>query len=96
MILKQLLFLMMMLSLPNASAAGELYVIDCGSSTINLSRRSFPLGIPLSVREICSCSRRNWRGTQCDIKFKNKVLRREIARKNNLIADEILGRRNLP
>jgi hypothetical protein len=91
MILNQLLFLVL-LTLYSNSMADEFFVFECGSTTVMFPSKTFPLGVPFTAKEVCYCSKRNWRGIECDIKFKNALLSNDTARKNNLIADKILGK----
>lgn len=92
MIINPLLFFLVLLALPGNSTAGEFFVFNCGSRTVTFSSKTFPLGVPFTPREICDCNKRKWRGIECDIKFKNALLSNDIDRKNNAIADKLLGK----
>ena len=70
----------------------KVYRIKCARSEIIFPISTFPLGMTFTNREVCDCNRKRWRGIECDIKFKNALLFNDIARKNNLIADKLLGK----
>tara|TARA_R110002020_G_scaffold126093_2_gene283755 strand:+ start:1568 stop:1858 length:291 start_codon:yes stop_codon:yes gene_type:complete len=90
--MKQLLIILIICFLYNTVEASEekAYRIKCKRSEIIFPSSSFPLGMPFTNREVCDCSRKRWRGTECNIKFKNENLYQLINQKNNLIADEVL------
>ena len=88
--MKIIIFLAALLLSQNLESRDEFFVIDCGRSEILFPMTTFPYGVSLSAKEICACSRTFWRGAQCDIKVRNKMLLEEIDRKNNLIIDKIL------
>ena len=88
--MKKIILLAALLLSQNVESNDEFYVFDCGRDEIIFPINSFPLGVPFSHREICTCYKRNWRGAHCDVEVRNRVLSEEIDRKNNIIINIIL------
>ena len=91
-LLKYSPLLVLLMLLPGNTTADEFFVFECGATTVMFPSKTFPMGVPFTAREICYCSRRGWRGIECDIKFKNAIFSNEIDRKNNAIVDKLLGK----
>ena len=85
-----IIFLAALMLPQSVESREEFLVVDCGRSKIMFPMNTFPYGVPFSIREICECSRRQWRGAQCDTKVRNRMLLEEIYRKNNRIIDKVL------
>jgi len=84
------IFLAVILLPGNVESRDEWFVIDCGRDEIRFPAKSYPLGLPLSNRELCKCSKRGWRGEQCDMAFFNQLLLFEMDQKNDLIVEKVL------
>jgi len=79
------------IALPSSVASrDEWFVINCGWEEIRFPAKPYPLGLPLSNKELCRCSKRGWRGEQCDMAFLNQLLFFEMDRKNDLIVEKVL------
>lgn len=85
------IFLAVILLPSNVASRDEWLVINCGRDEIRFPAKDYPLGLPLSNREVCKCSKRGWRGEQCDMAFFSQLLLLEMDRKNDRIIDELLN-----
>jgi len=88
--MKKIILLAAILLAQNVEANEKFFIVNCGRDEIVLPLRSFPLGVPFSYSEICACSRRNWRGLECNKDIKNRILLEEFYRKNLNISNSIL------
>jgi hypothetical protein len=86
--MKKIIFLTALLLSQNVESKEDFHVVNCGRNDVMFSIGSFPFG--LSIKEICACSKKNWRGMICDVEFRNQLLANEIARKNSATIDKIL------
>ena len=88
--MKKIIFLTALLLSQNVESKEDFFVINCGRDDVMFSISTFPFGMSLSSKEICTCSRKNWKGMICDVEFRNQLLANEIARKNSATIDKIL------
>tara|TARA_B100000809_G_scaffold125491_1_gene123761 strand:+ start:287 stop:580 length:294 start_codon:yes stop_codon:yes gene_type:complete len=88
--MKIIIILAALMLAQNVESREEFFVINCGRDSIMFPISAFPFGVSLSNREICACSKKGWRGLQCNVDFQNQLLASEIERKNNLIIDRLL------
>ena len=88
--MKIIIFLAALMLAQNVESREEYFIVDCGRDEILFPLSAFPFGISLSDREICACSKKGWRGLQCNVDFQNQVLANEIDRRNNLMIDKLL------
>ena len=88
--MKKIIFLAALLFSQNVESKEDFFVVNCGRDEVMFSISTFPFGMSLSSKEICTCSKKNWRGLGCDVDFRNQILANELARRNNLIIDDLL------
>ena len=88
--MKKIIFLTALLLSQNVEGQEDFFVINCGRDEVMFSISTFPFGMSLSSKEICTCSRKNWKGLACDVDLRNQLLANELARKNSAIIDRIL------
>lgn len=88
--MKKIIFLTALLFSQSAESKEDFFVVNCGRDDVMFSLSTFPFGMSLSSKEICACSRKNWRGLACDVDLRNQLLANELARKNSALIDKIL------
>jgi len=86
----KILMILVGILLPSSLNSAEYYRVECGRDSIMFPAKDYPLGLPLSNREICRCSKNGFRGARCDMDSRNEILLLKIDRKNDRIIDELL------
>lgn len=86
----KILMILAGLLLPSSLNSAEYYRVECGRDSIMFPAKDYPLGLPLSKRELCRCSKNGFRGAGCDIDSQYEILLLKIDRKNDRIIDELL------
>lgn len=88
--MKIIIFLAALMLSQNVESREEYFIVDCGRDSIMFPHKMFPLGLPLSDKEICNCTKQGFNGHRCNMDLHNQMLFLELERKNNLIIERLL------
>jgi len=72
---------------------GEWITVRCGGRDIMFNAKAYPSGISLTEKEICQCSRKRWRGLECDLQRRAKQWRERTKKVNEDLIDIIQGKK---
>ena len=88
--MKTIIILAALMLSQNVESREKYFIVDCGRDSIMFPSKMFPLGLPLSDKEICTCSKQGFNGHRCIVWYRQQILFLELERKNNLMIEKLL------